>query len=133
MHLGVHKSDLQNLFEIHENEPFDILREENETKVFCPVPGTVCTRAERAIWLKKSLLAALPLDEDAARQLAANVSPHSFRPGLAGDMRRAGKRLDVISVECRWHGLKNARMYSARPPLSTALKSASFRLINYWE
>ena len=109
---------------------FDILRARGETKVFDPVPGTLVTRSDRTIWLRESLLAALPLHETAARQLVTDVTPHSFWPGLAGDMRRAGARMDMIAIECRWHGLKNARMYSARPSLSSARKSAQFRLIN---
>ena len=109
---------------------FSILRANNESKVFDPTPGSLTSRKDREQWLRESLLQILPESEQAARQLAYKVTPHSFRPDLAGDMRRAGCRLDAIAIECRWHGLRNARMYSARPPLSTARRSADFRLID---
>ena len=109
---------------------FDIVTQCGETKAFDPVPGTAPTRSDRAMWLRDSFLAALPLQEHAARQLVTAISPHSFRPGIAGDMRRAGKRMDQISFELRWRGLKNARMYSARPPLFSARVSAKFKLIH---
>ena len=109
---------------------FKKLRQEGEQLVFAPVKGVQTTREQRATWLRESLLAALPEDELAARQLVQDVTPHAFRPGLAGDMRRAGMRLDAISMELRWQGMRNARMYSARTPLSSARQSAKFRLIN---
>ena len=108
---------------------FDILRQENESKIFAPANGEAASREDRAKWLRESLLAALPLDEHDARRLVDQVTPHSFRPGLAGDMRQAGLRLDEIAIECRWLGLRNARTYSARRPLSASRISTAFRLI----
>lgn len=110
---------------------FDQLRESNESLVFAPTLGSVTSREERAAWLKWALLAALPEDEGAARRLVDDVTPHSFRPGLAGDMRRGGARLDEIALECRWRGLRNARMYSSRLPLSASRKSKKFRIIDF--
>ena len=108
---------------------FERLQRDGETKVFAPVKGEITTREARQKWLRESLLAALPADEEQARALVADVTPHSFRPGLAGDARRAGMRLDEIAIECRWHGIRNARMYSTRTPLSAARLSAAFRMI----
>ena len=109
---------------------FDELRENNESLVFAPTPGAVTSREERTAWLRQALLAALPEDEIAARRLVEEVTPHSFRPGLAGDMRRGGSRLDDISMECRWNGLRNARMYSSRLHLSASRLSSKFRIID---
>ena len=108
---------------------FDELQQAGETIVFAPVKGEITSREDRQKWLRESLLLALPHSELQARQLVADVTPHSFRPGLAGDARRAGKRLDEIAIECRWHGIRNARMYSTRTPLSAARLSAHFEVI----
>ena len=109
---------------------FDQLAESGESRVFAPTPGATVTREERTAWLRESLLAALPEDELAARRLVEDVTPHSFRPGLAGDLRRDGMRLEEIALELRWSGLRNARMYSSRQPLSSARNSANFRIID---
>ena len=109
---------------------FEMLREAGESLVFAPTPGREATWQERTQWLRDALLAALPEDELAARQLVKDVTPHSFRPGFAGDLRREGMRLDDIALECRWIGLRNPRMYSSRSTLSAARKSANFRIIN---
>lgn len=109
---------------------FEMLAEAGETQVFAPTPGATVSRKERTAWLREALLAALPEDELAARRLVDDVTPHSFRPGLAGDLRREGMRLEEIALECRWSGLRNARMYSSRPSLSTARICANFRIID---
>ena len=108
-----------------------MLRQNNEELIFAPIPGQPASHGDRTAWLREVLLAALPLHERDARELVRYVTPHSFRPGLAGDMRRAGMRLDEIAMECRWHGLRNARMYSERAPLTSYRKSAQVRLLRY--
>ena len=110
---------------------FDMLKRSNENQVFAPVPGKILSHADRKAWLCEVLLAALPPDEREARALIKFVTPHSFRPGLAGDMRRAGLRLEDIALECRWHGMRNARMYSERTPLTASTSSSRVRLLQY--
>ena len=112
------------------NWHFDILRRQRESAVFAPVVGVPNSRADRAAWLKSALLRAIPASEVAARQQVEEVTPHSFRPGLAGDLLRVGKRIDDIAAECRWHGVANARMYSERPPLRSFMCSAAFNTIS---
>ena len=57
------------------------------------------------------------------------VTPHSFRPGLAGDLLRAKQSYDVIMRICRWASRKVARMYAQRPALGSFLESSQFRVI----
>ena len=57
------------------------------------------------------------------------VTPHSFRPGLAGDLLAEGLTLQAIAVECRWHGERIVRIYAEREPLSAVRHSDAFRLI----
>ena len=108
---------------------FDALRQHGETAVFAPVVGVPNSHADRLEWLQTSLLAALPASETAARKQVSDVTPHSFRPGLAGDLLHAGKRFDEIAAECRWHGTRNARMYAERAPLGAFVRSTKFKLI----
>ena len=58
------------------------------------------------------------------------VTPHSFRPGLAGDLLAEGKQFGAIAVECRWQGVKNVRMYAERMALGDARASTAFRKID---
>ena len=80
---------------------FRMLREENEVFVFRPQKGRQPTRAERREWLVNTLLAALPLDERDARKLVADVTPHAFRAGLAGDLVDAEASWRAIAMWCR--------------------------------
>ena len=80
---------------------FRMLREENEVFVFRPQKGRQPTRAERREWLVNTLLAALPLDERDARKLVADVTPHAFRSGLAGDLVDAEASWRAIAMRCR--------------------------------
>ena len=112
---------------------FKMLGEEGETLVFAPTPGVgVRVYEDRAAWLRESLLAALPEEEVVARKLVDDVTPHSFRPGLAGDMRRGKARLEDIAMECRWNGLRNARIYSSRLALSAARVSKKIKIIDIY-
>lgn len=45
---------------------------------------------ERRRWLQRVLWAALPLDQQAARKMVTDVTPHAFRAGLAGDAHDEG-------------------------------------------
>ena len=80
---------------------FEMLQEAGEDLVFCPVRGQRPTRQERKKWLQQTLLAALPLDETAARELVKHVTPHAFRAGLAGDLLRAEVQWNAIAIWCR--------------------------------
>ena len=77
------------------------------------------------------LLIAVLLSAQCTDERVNKVTPHSFRPGLAGDMRRAGLRLEDIALECRWHGMRNARMYSERASLTASRSSSRVRLLQY--
>ena len=69
-----------------------MLKKEGDLRVFAPANGETSSREECVIWLRETLMTGLSLYECNARQLVQNVTPHSFRPGLAGDLRQAGMR-----------------------------------------
>ena len=62
------------------------LRRAGEEFVFRPHKGRRASRTERRRWLQRVLWAALPLDQEAARKMVTDVTPHAFRAGLAGDL-----------------------------------------------
>lgn len=97
--------------------------------MFAPIVDGEFTRADRQAWLRRSLLAALPLSEARARAMVAHVTPHSFRPGLAGDLLQEGEGLESIMVQCRWHGQRVVRIYAERTSLSMTRRSDEFRFI----
>mgnify|MGYP003334202887 CR=1 FL=1 len=100
-----------------------------ETLIFRPTLGARPTRLERRQWLQRVLWQALPLDELSARKLVADVTPHAFRAGLAGDLHNENVSWQSIAMWCRWHSMRAMRMYASRPALSTARTSTRFRLI----
>ena len=97
--------------------------------MFAPSATELTTRADRQAWLRQALLRALPAEEVRARAMVQFVTPHSFRPGLAGDMLEDGMSLDGIATECRWHGRRIVRIYAERDSLSSARRTDGFRRI----
>ena len=108
---------------------FDQLREAGETQIFAPVLGRAPSREARQQWLRSALLDALPIAEVDARALVDEVSPHSFRAGLSGDLYREGVSQQRIMSICRWNSIKVVRIYAERPCLSMARMTTGFRLI----
>ena len=106
---------------------FAQLRAAGEHTVFAPYPGGDATRSNRQAWLRNALRAAIPVRERRARAMVAEVTPHSFRPGLASDLLAQNMSLAAIAVQCRWQGVRNVRMYAERSPLGDVLSSRSFR------
>lgn len=110
---------------------FRRLQRDGEQLVFAPVRGELCSRDDREAWIRQTLLAALPIEEREARAAVENVSPHSFRARLAGDLFRAGVSLQRIASICRWHVPRVVRMYAERPCLSASRLTEGFRLIQH--
>ena len=108
---------------------FAQLRGAGERKVFAPVLHGSPSRLHRQNWLRGVMLAALPLHATTARELVTEVTPHSFRPGMAADYLKEGWQLDAIAIRCRWQGTRNARMYAERVLLSDVRRDTSFRLV----
>ena len=109
---------------------FRLLDRDGEQTAFAPDPDTVTTGRQRVAWLKRVMLSALPLDAHRAREMVDDVTPHSFRPGLAGDLLREGVSLQLIALICRWSDIRNVRTYGDRMPLSVARSSTAFRVID---
>ena len=107
---------------------FYFLERDDEQTVFAPEVDALPSRANRQAWLRAALLAALPTRDARARAMVADVTPHSFRPGLAGDLLREGMLPQAIAVECRWSDIRNVRLYGERLPLCAARRSLAFRL-----
>ena len=105
------------------------LRRAGETLIFRPRKDARPSRTRRRRWLQRVLWAALPRDELAARKLVAEVTPHAFRAGLAGDLHEEGVAWQAIAMWCRWHSMRAMRMYVSRPALRTARTSHHFRFI----
>ena len=95
--------------------------------MFAPEVDALPSRVGRQAWLRAALLAALPDRDTRARDMVSDVTPHSFRPGLAGDLLREGMLPQAIAVECRWADIRNVRLYGERLPLCAARRSPAFR------
>ena len=108
---------------------FNELRASGERHVFRPVVGQVTSREERQTWIRQALLTALPLHERKARELVHDVSPHSFRAGIAGDVAREGHSLQTVGAICRWNAQKAIRLYAERPCLSMFRQTDDFRVV----
>ena len=109
---------------------FEMLRREGEIRMFRPKKGETPTREARQAWLRQALWRALPMDDVKARATIADVSPHSFRAGLAGDLHREGASLQTIGSICRWKAVKAIRIYAERPCMSMSRTSKRFRLMH---
>jgi len=109
---------------------FDLLRAAGESKIFQPVVDAEPTRVARTQWLRDTLLAALPLQERAARSMIAYVTPHAFRAGIASDLNDEQVSWQAIAMWCRWHSMRAMRMYASRPALHTTRTSREFRLLS---
>ena len=108
---------------------FRMLHAADEILIFRPQKDRKPTRAERREWLVNTLLAALPVDEEEARTLVKDVTPHAFRAGLAGDLVGADVAWRAIAMWCRWHSMRAMRMYASRQALFTVRRSLRFRVI----
>ena len=109
---------------------FEQIQQAGETRVFAPVLGATISREARQQWLRTALLDALPLAETEARALIDQVTPHSFRSGLSGDLFREGVALQRVGSICRWNSQRVVRLYAERPCMSMARLTIGFRLIN---
>ena len=110
---------------------FKVLREQGERHIFRPAKDIGTTRDQRQKWLRRVLWRALPMRERKARTLIADVTPHSFRAGLAGDLLHEGVSLQIIGSVCRWNSMIDVRLYAERPCMSMSRTTEQFRLIPY--
>ena len=111
------------------NWHFNRLQQDGETRVFTPEKDVTCLREDRQQWLRDVLGDALPVAERHAQAAVNQVSPHSFRAGLAGDLFREGVSLQRIGSICRWNSQRVVRLYAERPCLSMLRLTNGFRLI----
>lgn len=109
---------------------FGALQRAGEHTVFAPAPGEPPSRKDRVAWLQKVISLALPADDHRARAMIKDITPHSFRPGMAGDLLRAGIRLSRIAHLLRWSDERNVRLYGDRLPLGAARLSTRYNVID---
>ena len=93
---------------------FNRLRRDGECVVFAPVRGQRPLHDDRQVWLRVTVRAALPAHEAVAIALVGDISPHSFRSGLASDLLREGVSITVIDSICRWKETRAIRLYAER-------------------
>ena len=106
---------------------FNRLRRDGECVVFAPVRGQRPLHDDRQVWLRATVRAALPAHEAVAIALVGDISPHSFRSGLASDLLREGVSIAVIGSICRWKATRAIRLYAERASLSMSRTSNEFR------
>ena len=105
---------------------FQWMQAVGETVVYCPRgSGVPPSREERQRWMRMVLLAAIPRSDTVARELVLKVTPHSWRPGLAGDMLAEGTSDAERMRRCRWLSKRVADMYAERPSLGRQRQSSS--------
>ena len=109
---------------------FNRLRRDGETAIFAPVRGVRASHDDRQVWLRAAVRAALPANEVAAIALVNDISPHSFRAGLASDLLREGVSIAIIGSVCRWKATRAIRLYAERASLSMSRTSAGFRSVS---
>ena len=94
--------------------------------IFEPVPSVIPSRESRQRWMRKALLlvygshytaAASMADQDTIERVVARVTPHSFRGGLAVDLRNEKASWEQISVEGRWKSKRAVKIYASRSTL----------------
>ena len=74
------------------------LQRAGETLIFRPRTGVRPSRLERRRWLQRVIWEALPLDEHAAREMVAAVTPHARVQGRLD--RRFTRRRRAVAVYC---------------------------------
>ena len=109
---------------------FRQLRDEKEEIVFSPQGVWPPSRSQRQTWIREVLRHALPPTDHVARDAIDDATPHSFRPGVAGDLYREGATLTQIAVMCRWHSMQAVRLYVSRMSLTMLRTTKAFRRID---
>ena len=105
---------------------FTQLRLVGERIVFQPDPNAPTTREDRQHWMRMIIRAALP-SADTAMTRINQITPHSWRAGLAGDLYREGVAALRIQTTCRWNSTRVVRIYAERPPLTLMRSTTGFR------
>ena len=94
--------------------------------IFEPVPAMTPTRESRQRWMRKAMSLTYEshyvptgsaTDQDALTRALARVTPHSFRGGLAVDLRNEKASWEQISVEGRWRSKRAVKIYASRSTL----------------
>ena len=94
--------------------------------IFEPVPVMAPTRESRQRWMRKAMRltygshyvpAGSATNQDALERVLTRVTPHSFRGGLAVDLRNEKASWEQISVEGRWKSKRAVKIYASRSTL----------------
>ena len=86
--------------------------------LFEPIPGRQADRGDRQRWLRAVCQGCFTISTHASHALM-NVTPHSFRGGMAVDMLGEGASLEQIAARGRWLSRKAVKLYAGKCTLST--------------
>ena len=109
---------------------FQWMRAVGERVVFYPRgPRVPPDREHRQQWLRQMLITIIPCDDVVGRKCVDEVTPHAFRPGLAGDLLQEGAPMPEIMRRCRWMSERVARIYAERPSLGARATTAVIHVV----
>ena len=106
--------------------------------VFEPVPGVPLDRAAHQRWVRAAVHlvygehyvpAASTRTSDLLARTVRKITPHSFRGGLAVDLRNEKASWEQISVEGRWRSKRAVKIYASRTTFDAHVGLAPCRRI----
>ena len=92
---------------------------EQSDLVFEPVVAEDVSRTQRQRWLRYSFMEAIHSPSPKVTAALRSITPHAFRSGIGGSLKREGASPKEIASVCRWASKRAAALYvTDRPPLS---------------
>ena len=86
--------------------------------LFEPVPGCQADRGDRQRWLRAVIDRCYVTSPKTARAFA-NITPHSFRGGMAVDMRVLDASFEQVAARGRWLSRRAVKLYAGKCTLGT--------------
>ena len=87
--------------------------------LFEPLPGQKADRGDRQRWLR-AVFSLCYVASGPAMSAAMNITPHSFRGGMAVDMRTQGASFEQVAARGRWLSRRAVKLYANKCTLSTS-------------
>ena len=98
------------------------------TDVFEPVAGAELSSADFQVWLRSSFRALLVEDSREVAAMVADITPHSFRAGMASDLEHENVSRPRMKRVGRWDSEKAMEDY-IRPRLAQRLRRLRYRAV----